>query len=449
MKLKKGLAVIMAAVLLLGGVLGVSGASAVRLDDFTYEISSGGITITKYNGTATDISVREFYTVNGITYRVVRIGEYAFENAQITAVSLPESLTEICEGAFYNCDAITSVTVPESVTTIGLYAFDDCNSLTDVTVENSNATIGESAFGYYYSGRKYYIVENFVMHGTANSTAQEYAAANGMTFELYNKPVTGDVNNDGVLNIMDLIRLKKILAGAASTDNCNIEINGDSICSAEDLVSIRALILCGENVLKTYTVIFKDNSGNILDTQTVKHSFAAVAPNVPQIENYKFTGWSESFLNVMKDMEIYAQYVADNKPTFTVSNVTAYQGDKDITLAVNVKNNPGILGMTLSLEFDDKYLELTNAANGDALIGVLNFTKANVLKSGCRFVWDGQELTKESIKNGAVLYLTFNISADAPSGNYPINISYKSGDIIDGDLNAVDFEIENGVVVIP
>ena len=63
-------------------------------------------------------------------------------------------------------------------------------------------------------------------------------------------------------------------------------------------------------------------------------------------------------------------------------------------------------------------------------------------------MWDGQEISFANIKDGTVLLLTFDISEKAVSGNYPINISYEYGDIIDGNLSPISFVIENGNVVI-
>lgn len=179
------------------------------------------------------------------------------------------------------------------------------------------------------------------------------------------------------------------------------------------------------------------------------HSFAATAPEAPAVEGYVFVGWSESYTSIMKDTVITALYEQDTVPRFVVESVTAAAGESGVTVAVSVKNNPGILGMTLSVEFDESALTLTNASNGEALSGVLNFTKANVLKSGCNFVWDGQELTDGSIKDGTVLLLEFDVLSTAASGIYPISISYDNGGIIGGELESLSLKIESGNIIIP
>ncbi|MBD5407331.1 MAG: leucine-rich repeat protein [Treponema sp.] len=48
-------------------------------------------------------------------------------------VVIPDSVTSIGYGAFYNCTSLTSVTIPDSVTSISDNAFYNCNGLTSVT----------------------------------------------------------------------------------------------------------------------------------------------------------------------------------------------------------------------------------------------------------------------------------------------------------------------------
>lgn len=59
---------------------------------------------------------------------------------------IPDTVTEIKEGAFYFRTKITSVTIPESVTTIGDRAFYYCVRLSTVTMGNGVTSIGSNAF---------------------------------------------------------------------------------------------------------------------------------------------------------------------------------------------------------------------------------------------------------------------------------------------------------------
>ena len=60
--------------------------------------------------------------------------------------SIPENISQIIGGAFYNCKGLTSVTIPNSVTSIGNYAFEYCSGLTSVTIPNSVTSIGDYTF---------------------------------------------------------------------------------------------------------------------------------------------------------------------------------------------------------------------------------------------------------------------------------------------------------------
>jgi hypothetical protein len=65
---------------------------------------------------------------------------------QQDAYTIPNSVTDIGEMAFYHCENLTSVTIPNSVTNIGESAFHRCKNLTSVTIPDSVKSIGMAAF---------------------------------------------------------------------------------------------------------------------------------------------------------------------------------------------------------------------------------------------------------------------------------------------------------------
>ena len=166
-----------------------------------------GLTKTNYTGTIADWCKIKFSSYNPIYYShnlfindveikdliipegVETIGRYAFAGCSgLTSVTIPNSVTEIGDEAFYNVNNITysgtatgspwgakcvngyvdgylvysdatkttlcgcssaaigAITIPNSVTTIGNNAFYYCSGLASVTIGNSVTTIGSSAF---------------------------------------------------------------------------------------------------------------------------------------------------------------------------------------------------------------------------------------------------------------------------------------------------------------
>ena len=61
-------------------------------------------------------------------------------------ITVPDSVTEIGNYAFYLCTDLNNIAIPDSVTAIGEAAFYWCKSLTDINVPNSATHIGDKAF---------------------------------------------------------------------------------------------------------------------------------------------------------------------------------------------------------------------------------------------------------------------------------------------------------------
>ncbi len=100
----------------------------------------------------TSIGYGAFWNCNGLTSvtvsnSVTSIGTYAFAHCNnLTSVSIPNSVTSISEQAFYNCSSLASITIPNSVTSISEQAFYNCSSLASITIPNSVTNISKQAF---------------------------------------------------------------------------------------------------------------------------------------------------------------------------------------------------------------------------------------------------------------------------------------------------------------
>ena len=67
-------------------------------------------------------------------------------NELVTELVIPSTVTKIKDYAFYGCSSLTSGVIPNSVTSIGQKAFDGCSSLTSVVIPDSVTSIGNGAF---------------------------------------------------------------------------------------------------------------------------------------------------------------------------------------------------------------------------------------------------------------------------------------------------------------
>ena len=80
---------------------------------------------------------------------VTKIGRYVFyQTYHATSITIPNSVTEIEDGAFCCCRDLISINIPNNVTSIGFEAFRESRNLTSIIIPNSVTTIGIGAFSY-------------------------------------------------------------------------------------------------------------------------------------------------------------------------------------------------------------------------------------------------------------------------------------------------------------
>ncbi len=124
-------------------------AEAAESNGFQYTVSSNQVTIIKYTGTATSVTIPSY--ING--KKVVAIGNLAFCRVErgsyyypmnVTSVTIPNTVKTIREKAFYQTP-LTAVTLPSSVTYVGVDAFNECKALKTLRIDGA-AEIGADAF---------------------------------------------------------------------------------------------------------------------------------------------------------------------------------------------------------------------------------------------------------------------------------------------------------------
>ena len=117
--------------------------------DFKYSLETETKTaaLSKYSGSATEVTIPESVTHDDVTYSVTSLGYNCFRFcSSLTSIDIPSSVTSLGTGCFYCCLALTSIDIPSSVTSLGRQCFEGCKSLTSVTIPSSVTSLGDKCF---------------------------------------------------------------------------------------------------------------------------------------------------------------------------------------------------------------------------------------------------------------------------------------------------------------
>ncbi len=118
-----------------------AGQDALKDDDFEYRNSVGGcVLVEKYTGHSKNVVIPEKY--QGRT--VDAIADYAFKDAGIESVEIPNTIKTIGEEAFCN-NQLSKVVIPDSVEVIDPHAFRH-NRLSWLTLSRNLKRLGSGAF---------------------------------------------------------------------------------------------------------------------------------------------------------------------------------------------------------------------------------------------------------------------------------------------------------------
>ena len=171
--------------------------------------------------------------------------------------------------------------------------------------------------------------------------------------------VVGDLNGDGTLDEGDLTLLKDYLLGKDVTLAYSGDLNGDGSVNTLDLIHLYKYLL--------------NNTGDTSNVMT-------------------------------------------KAPSLTLSKVIAESGE-DVTVQVDLSENPGIMAMLLKISYDPAVLSLTGCEDGE-------LTKWD--QNGDTVLWLGKT---DSGYNGTVLNLKFHVADTATPGDIAVTLTSKNGDI--------------------
>jgi hypothetical protein len=142
---------------LLGAVL-LSPSAVVRAQ-FTFTTNTDNtLTLTGYTGSNGVVMIPG--TMAGMP--VTSIGDWAFYSNSVTNVLVPDGVTNIGDGAFFDCESLTNVTLGNGVADIGDWAFGFCPSLKSVCCRGNAPSFGGDNVFYGNVATIYYLPETTI-----------------------------------------------------------------------------------------------------------------------------------------------------------------------------------------------------------------------------------------------------------------------------------------------
>ncbi len=217
---------------------------------------------------------------------VTELGDEVFLNCTSldtkVTTSLPESLTTIGVRAFRGCTSLTEIRLPDHVTEIGMMAFGACSSLTDIRIPESVTVLPINALYFCENLKKLTLPDSVIkidnaalptgleqltvgnkdcvidgsnaffaaqktctIFAPAGGKVQKFAEQYGYVFAAMDvQPIRGDVNNNGALDVLDIVMMQKWLLGAGELVAAQAaDYNDDGAADIFDLALMKRELL--------------------------------------------------------------------------------------------------------------------------------------------------------------------------------------------------------------
>lgn len=293
----------------------VQDAANEQLFDFKFTPDNTAVIVTRYNGTAADVTIPSRYKGKPVTV----IDPVAFyNNSAVTSVTIPDSVTAIPDYAFGFCSQLTNISIPNSVTFIGFSAFNSCTSLKSITLPSSLSTIQSYAF--YNCGNLKTIRIPVSVTSIGNCAFDVCPSLMTVTYPgsktQWDDNITKGSNNDVLENHLICAMLEATFtADGESISAQTIDRGGKFTKPAEpskenhtfagwyngdekfdfDADTTKApnvLNLVAKWDINKYTVQFVSDYGSFAD-QTIEHGKPIDTDKltIPPVEGYTFDGW--------------------------------------------------------------------------------------------------------------------------------------------------------------
>lgn len=242
----------------------VQDAANAQLFDFKFTPDNTAVIVTRYNGTAADVTIPSRYKDKPVTM----IDHAAFFNSVVTSVTIPDSVTSIDDNAFGFCSQLTNISIPNSVTYIGFSAFAHCTSLKSITLPSSLSSISEALFSGCSQLTTIHIPDSV-------SSIQSHAFYHCRNLETIRIPVS--------------VTLIETDAFAGCPSLMTVTYSGsktrwDKIKGKDQLLNIPL-------VCNTLEATFTADGTTFAPAQTIDRGGKFTEPAAPSKENHTFAGW--------------------------------------------------------------------------------------------------------------------------------------------------------------
>lgn len=314
--------------------IGAVAAAPIKIGNLKYTVNADGKSVT-VSGTSRNpkqLTIESSISDgNGNSYTVTKIGMGAF-NSTLEEVTLPPTLDEIEDSAFFKCSSLTEITIPEGVTKIGTNAFYGCSQLTSITIPSTIKNM-DTAFP---SNPK--LSQVTLTNGIYRISSSAFKDCTGLTeikiptsvYEICSDAFNGctgltSVTLEKGINIInsnafkDCTELNDVKYNGYKTDWEKVRVNN----AGNDTLTSKVQYLCdinfdldggtinGSDTMATQTVYSNEKLGT---AKCYPNDQPFVVPTDPVREGYTFLGW-------------YTQAEGGIKYTFTEavsSNITLY-----------------------------------------------------------------------------------------------------------------------------
>lgn len=313
--------------------IGAVAAAPIKIGNLKYTVNADreSVTVSGTSGNPRHLTIESLISDNGTNYTVTKIGMGAF-NSTLEEVTLPPTLDEIEDSAFFKCSSLTEITIPEGVTKIGTNAFYGCSQLTSITIPSTIKNM-DTAFP---SNPK--LSQVTLTNGIYRISSSAFKDCTGLTeikiptsvYEICSDAFNGctgltSVTLEKGINIInrnafkDCTKLNDVKYNGHKTDWENVRVN----IAGNDTLTSKVQYLCdinfdlnggtinGSSTMATQTVYSNEKLGT---AKCYPNGQPFVVPSDPVREGYTFLGW-------------YTQAEGGTKYTFTEavsSNITLY-----------------------------------------------------------------------------------------------------------------------------